>query len=108
MFDAQDAAFDLERQAVGMPVRSTAAVIQRIEATFLVAVEDFVAGDTGDPEFPAQWGHFLAFEEAGNESESFIHRFTLFPWHLGSPQMLNCVNHVSGIFCKLCVNKLII
>jgi hypothetical protein len=25
----------------------------------------------------------LAFEQAGDESEAFIRRFTLVPWHLG-------------------------
>jgi len=70
-------------------------------------IEDLVAGNTGDTEFSAQRRHFLAFQKTGNESESFIHRFTLIPRHLGSPQMLNCVNHVFGIFCKLSISKLI-
>jgi hypothetical protein len=31
--------------------------------------------------------------------------FTLIPGHPGAPQMLLCVNHVSGIICKLSVDK---
>jgi len=51
--------------------------------------------------------HLLAFEQAGDESEAFIHRFTLVPGHLGGlPQMPKCVNHVLGIFRKLSVDKL--
>ena len=47
----------------------------------------------------------LALEQSGNKSEAFIHRSTLIPRHLGCPQMDQCVNHVSGIICKLSVRK---
>ena len=45
MLDAQNGALDLEGQPVGMPVGSTAAIVEAIQATFLVAIEDLVAGD---------------------------------------------------------------
>jgi hypothetical protein len=34
----------------------------------LVALEDLVAGLAGDVEFPADYGHFSAVEEAGDEA----------------------------------------
>ena len=84
LLDAQDGAFDLEGQLVGMPIGPAAAIVERVEAALLVAVEDLVAGDPRDAELPAQRRHLLALEQAGYESEAFIHRFTLFPGHLGS------------------------
>jgi hypothetical protein len=104
--DAEDGALDLVGQAVGLPVGCPAAVVERIQAAFLVAVEDLVASDPGDAELAAQRSHFLAFEEAGDKAEAFVHRLTLFPGHLGAPQMPKCVNHVPGKIWKLCVDKL--
>ncbi len=106
LLDPQDRAFDLVGQLVGLAVRRPAAVIEPVQATCLVAVEDLVACHPGDAEFTTERRHLLAFEQAGNELQSLIHRFTLFPGHLGSPQMPKCVNHVPGIFCKLSVDKL--
>jgi len=83
LLDPEDRPLDLERQLVALPVGGLAAVVQPIEATGLVALKDLVAGDPGDAELPAQRRHLLAFEQAGNESEAFIHRFTLVPGHLG-------------------------
>ena len=44
-FDAQDRPFDLEGQLVGVTVRSAAAIVEGVEATFLIALENLVAGD---------------------------------------------------------------
>jgi len=85
--------------------QTSAAIIEGIQTAVFVAVKDLVAGDTGDAELPAQAGHLLALQKASYKSEAFIHWFTLFPRHLGSPQMRQCVNHVSGIICKLSVRK---
>jgi len=104
--DAENGALDLVGQAVGLPVGRPAAIVERIQAAFFVAIEDLVAGDSGDAELTAQGRHFLAFQEAGYEAEAFVHWFTLIPGHLGAPQMRECVNHVLGIICKLCVDKL--
>jgi hypothetical protein len=61
----------------------------------------------GNAELAAQRRHLLAFQQAGYETEAFIHRLTLVPGHLGAlPQMRKCVNHVLGIICKLSVDKL--
>ncbi len=45
----------------------------------------------------------ISIEKPSYESETFVHAFTLFPRHLGSSQMRQCVNHVSGTFCRLCL-----
>jgi hypothetical protein len=97
--DPEDGAFDLERQLVGVPIRSAAAVIEGVKTAFLVAVEDLVAGDPRNAELTAHRSHLLALEQPSYKSEAFIHRFTLLPEHRGSPQKADCVNHVSGIRC---------
>ncbi len=81
--------------------------MEPVQPALLVPVEDLVAGAPGDAELPAQRRHLLAFEQAGYESEAFIHRLTLVPGHLEAlTQMRKCVNHVLGINCKLSVDKL--
>jgi hypothetical protein len=42
--DAENASFDLEGQLVGLAVGSPAPIVEGIETTFFVAVEDLVAG----------------------------------------------------------------
>jgi hypothetical protein len=44
-------------------------------------------GKPGEPELAAQQCHLLALEQAGNESEAFVHWITRSQRHLGSPQM---------------------
>ena len=97
LLDPEDRALDLEGQPVGLPVRCPAAVVEAVEAAVFVAVEDLVAGDSGDAELTAQRCHLLALEEPGYETKSLIHRFTLIPRHLGSPQM--------PYMCKPCVRN---
>ena len=81
--------------------------LEAIQTTVFVAVVDLVAGHSGDTELTAQRSHLLAFEEAGYQTHSLIHRFTLFPGHLGSPPNASlCVNYVFGTICKLCVDQL--
>lgn len=48
--------------------------------------------------------HHLGFPKAGYESKSFIHGLTLSP---GYSRLSNsqCVNHVSGILCKLSLDN---
>jgi hypothetical protein len=106
LLDAQDHPLDLKWQLVGLPVRCLAAIVEPIEAAFLVAIEDLVAGDPGDPELAAHGCHFLAFQEPGYETEAFVHGFTLIPRHPGAPPNAECVNQVLGMFRKLSVDKL--
>ncbi len=44
LLDPQDGALDLERQAVGLPIGRPAAVVEGIQTTFFIAIEDLVAG----------------------------------------------------------------
>ena len=103
--DTQNSAFDLEGQLVGLTIGPPATIVQGVQTAIFVTVEDLVASDTGDAELTAQGRHLLTLKQSGNKSEAFIHWLTLFPRHLGSPQMHQCVNHVSGIICKLSVRK---
>src|SRR5580698_6420160 len=59
----------------------------------------------GNIELPAQHRHFLAFQQPGYESESFVHLGTLLPRHLRLPQMPESVTYVSGMLCNLCARK---
>lgn len=61
-----------------------AAVIQRIQAALLVAVECLVAGHPRYPELAAGQHHLLAFQRAGHESQSFVHRSTRSPGRRGN------------------------
>jgi hypothetical protein len=88
---------------VGLSIRRSAAIVEVIEAAVFVTVIDLVACDSGNTEITAQRCHPLASEEPDYETKFLIHRVTLFPRHLGSPQLLICVNDVSGTICKLCV-----
>src|SRR5678815_2121392 len=68
-----------------MPVGPSAAVREALQPTLLVPVEDLVAGLARDIELPAQPRHLLAFQQAGDESEPFVHCVTLLPRHFASP-----------------------
>lgn len=72
MLDAEDGALDLVGQAVGLPVGRPAAVVERIQTAFLVAVEDLVAGAPRNAELPARGAIFLFQEEGYNLRRSSI------------------------------------
>ena len=54
---------------------------------------------SADTELPTQGRHLLALEEPGYETESLIHRFTLFPGHSGSPP--------NAVMCKPSVRNIL-
>jgi len=56
----EDVVLHLEGKLIRIAVGSSAPVRQPLDPTFLVAVEDFVAGLAGDSELPAKLGHPLA------------------------------------------------
>jgi hypothetical protein len=87
LLDPEDRPLDLVRQLVGVAIGPARAVVQALEAAGLVALEDLVPRDPGDPELAAQRGHLLALEEPGDESEAFVHGSTRSPRHPGAPQM---------------------
>ena len=58
--DADNRSLDLERQSIGMTIRSGRAVIECIEAALFVEIEDFVSGDPRETKLTAQQRHLLA------------------------------------------------
>lgn len=104
---AQDEAFDLLGQLVGVAHRPPRAVGERLEAVLLVAIEDFVARLARDAELPADLAHRLAVEQTRDEPKTFFHNRTLLPGHSTPPARLawqevspmcpeQIVTHVSG------------
>ena len=59
-FHVQDEVLYLERQLVGIVVGTPAPISEALNAAFLIAVEDLVAGLTGNPKLPAKFRHRLA------------------------------------------------
>src|SRR6516165_3645852 len=100
LLELHDELLDLERQLAGMAVRPTGAIRQAINPAILVAVEDLVAGLTGDIELPAQHRHLLPIQQTGHKPKPLVHLATLPPWHLRTPPR-KCQK------CHLCLrNKL--
>jgi hypothetical protein len=56
----QDVVLYLERKLVGVAIRTPASVSESVNATFLTAIEDLVAGLTGNPKLSAKFRHRLA------------------------------------------------
>ncbi len=79
--ETDNQALDLGRQLVGVAHRPSGAIVERLEAVLLVALENLVAGLAGDPELPADLGHGLAIEQAGHKAQAFFHHRTRFPRH---------------------------
>ena len=69
-FDAQDHTLHLERQPIGMTIRSAAAVVQPPQAVLLVALEELVARLSGNAELPAHHRHFLVLQQPGYKSNT--------------------------------------
>ena len=86
LLELDDQLLDLHRELVGVPVGPPAAVGQPVQAAVLVASVYFVAGLAGNAELPAEAGHLLAVEQAGNKPETFLHDATLLPGHGSLPQ----------------------
>jgi hypothetical protein len=104
---AQDEAFDLLGQLVGVAHRPPRSVGQRLEAMLLVAIEDFISRLARDAELPAHVAHRLAVEQTRDEPKTLFHNRTLLPGHSTSPARLawremspmcpeQTVTHVSG------------
>jgi hypothetical protein len=65
----QDVVLDLKRKLVGVAIRTPAPVGQPLNPAFLVAVEDLVAGLTGNAKLPAEFRRRLA----GEPQTAFFH-----------------------------------
>src|SRR6478752_7019358 len=79
--EADNQGLDLGRQLVGVADRPPGAVAQRLEPVLPVAVKNLVAGFAGYPELPADLGHGLSVEQAGDKAQAFFHHRTRFPRH---------------------------
>ena len=85
--ELQDRALDLERELIGMPIRSTRAVFKAFKTAVLVAIEDLVPRDTRNAEFTTERRLlFFAFKGAGHKLQTFIHRFTHLPRRRDTPK----------------------
>ncbi len=104
LLEADDQLLDLHRQLVGVPIRSSTAVGQAIDAAVLVAVVDLEAGLAGDAELTAERRHLLAIEITGDESETFFHDIPLLPGHDSLPNGRKCYP-VSGMECYPSLGK---
>ena len=100
----QDVVLRLKGKLVGVTERAPAAVGQALQATFPIAIEDFVAGLAGDPERPAQLRHGLA----GEPQTAISHPSPNTPSQASLPPRKRgkSVTYVSGTFCNLCVGPL--
>src|SRR6476619_6944275 len=78
---ADNQGLDLGRQLIGVADRPPGAVVQRLEPVLPVAVKNLVAGFAGSPELPADLGHGLSVEQAGDKAQAFFHHRTRFPRH---------------------------
>jgi len=56
----QNIVFHLEGKLVGVAIGTPASIGQSVHPTFLIAIEDFIAGLTGDTKLPAKISHRLA------------------------------------------------
>jgi hypothetical protein len=83
----QDVVLHLKGELVGIAIGTSASVGEPVNAAFLIAIEDLVAGLARDPELSAQIRHGFARESASYELNSLIHNRTLLPRHpLSSPK----------------------
>jgi len=84
-FGSYDGGFDLRGQLVGIAVGAPGPIREPLQSTFLIALEDLIAGFARDPELAAQRGHAFAVLEPNYESHAFVHNRTFLPWHSTRP-----------------------
>ena len=101
-----DQALDLPRQLVGVANRPARTVGQGLEAVFLVALEDLVAGLARNAERATDLAHRFAVQQLSDKPQAFVHYRTLLPRHPHLPPKGNGVTHVSGTICHLCLGPL--
>jgi hypothetical protein len=57
LFHIQEKVLHLERRLVGVAIGRPASVGEPVNATFLIAIDDLVAGLTGNPKLSAKFCH---------------------------------------------------
>src|SRR4051794_38439903 len=85
VLERDDQALDLRRQLVGIMHQPPRTIAQSLEAAFLVAIEDLVAGFARDSELAAQIGHRFAAQQAADKAQALVHHRTLLPRHRHLP-----------------------
>jgi hypothetical protein len=95
MLQPHNQGLNLERQLVGMSVRSSASVCQALKTCVFIPLKDLVTRLARDTELPAQRRHLLALKQPGDKLHTFIHHVTLPPRH---PTLL-----AKGQKCNLCL-----
>src|SRR5207245_10286958 len=74
---------------VSVTIGTSAAVREPVNAAFLVAIEDLVAGFARNPELSAQFRHGFTRQPSSHKLQSFIHNRTLLPRHCtSSPELV--------------------
>src|SRR5260370_8758768 len=102
----QDVVLHLKGKLVGVAVGTATPVGQPLNSTFLVAIEDLVAGFAGNAKLPTEFRHWLPGDPASHKLKSFIHDRTLLPRHSLLPKRGKSVTYVSGTICHLCLGSL--
>ena len=78
-FLIQDIVFHLEGKLVRVAIGTPASIGQSLHPAILVAIEDFVAGLTGDTKLTAQISYRLAGQPARHKLQFLIRYRTLLP-----------------------------
>jgi hypothetical protein len=87
-FHVENVVLHLKRKLVGVTKGTSASVREPVNAAFLVAIEDLVAGFARNPELPAQFRHGFTRKPPTHKLQSFIHNRTLLPRHCSSPELV--------------------
>ena len=101
--DAENAALDLEGKLVGLAVGSPTAIVKGIEAAFLVAVEDLVAGDTRNAELTAEGAIFSPSSSRAmnlRRSSMVLHSFQGIRGLPKYPMCKPCVRYKLTAMCR--------
>src|SRR5260370_19810283 len=92
----QDKVLHLKRELMSIAIGAAASVRQPLNAAFLIAIEDLVAGFAGNSELPAELGHRLASQPASHKLQTFIqHRTPLSMHHFPPHQKGKTKTYVS-------------
>src|SRR5260370_9621406 len=80
----QDKVLHLKRELISIAVGAAASVRQPLNAAFLIAIEDLVAGFAGNSELPAELGHRLSTSPSITTLQTII----TYPPRLQAPHFL--------------------
>src|SRR5581483_3893191 len=84
--ELDDQSLQLLREMIGITHRPSRAVAERLQAVFLVAIENLVAGLARYAELPADLGHGFPIQKPGDKAKALFRYRTRFPRHPHLPQ----------------------